>query len=81
MNIFYTRTAERQLAALSPKLRQVFYKQVEFLGTNLRQPSLQAKKYDVANDVWQGRVNRSWRFYFTVDTDAYTILAVVPHPK
>jgi hypothetical protein len=34
-------------------------------------PSLRAKKYDEAQDYWQARVNRDWRFYFTI----------IPHPK
>jgi plasmid maintenance system killer protein len=32
----------------------------------LLHPSLHAKKYDEENDVWQARVNKDWRFYFTI---------------
>jgi len=42
---------------------------------------LRAKKYDEANDVWQARVNRSWRFYFAIRGDEYVILSIIPHPK
>lgn len=39
-------------------------KQLAFLMNDLRHPSLHAKKYDEARDVWQGRINDDWRFYF-----------------
>lgn len=52
-----------------------------FLLENLHHPSLRAKKYDEANDRWQARVNRSWRFYFIIEGDTYVILDVIPHPK
>ena len=48
---------------------------------NLQHPSLHAKKYDEANDRWQARVNKSWRFYFTISNDTYHILKLIPHPK
>jgi hypothetical protein len=61
--------------------QKAFDKQVRLLAENLRHPSLRAKKYDQANDIWQARINRDWRFYFQVHGDAYTIIAIIPHPK
>ena len=43
--------------------------------------SLRAKKYAEAKDRWQARVNREWRFYFTIKGDAYYIQDVTSHPK
>ena len=40
-----------------------------------------AKKYDEAKDRWQARVNKDWRFYFTIVDDSYRILKLIPHPK
>jgi mRNA interferase RelE/StbE len=56
-------------------------KQLALLQENLRHPSLQAKKYDDGRDVWQGRVNWDYRFYFQILGDTYRILALIPHPK
>jgi hypothetical protein len=47
----------------------------------MRHPSLRVKKYDEARQIWQGRVNRSWRFYFLIEGDRYYLLDVIPHPK
>ena len=56
-------------------------KQLELLRQNIRHPSIQAKKYGGADNVWQGRVNRGYRFYFHVTDEEYTIIAIIPHPK
>jgi mRNA interferase RelE/StbE len=77
---FHPRIAE-QLADASSSVRTAFDKQVRLPAENLRHPSLRAKKYDEANDIWQARVTRGWRFYFQIEGDVYTILSVRAHPK
>ena len=54
---------------------------MHLLVEDLRHPSLHAKKYDEARDIWQARVSKSWRFYFQIEGDTYTILSLIPHPK
>ena len=65
----------------SNSVQKAFDKQVRLLAANLLHPSLHAKKYDETEDLWQGRVNKSWRFYFKIDKDTYIITRIVPHPK
>jgi len=48
---------------------------------NLHHPSLRAKKYDETKDIWQARVNRARRFYFTIRDETYIITRLIPHPK
>ncbi len=62
-------------------IQKAFDKQVRLLVDNLRHPSLRAKKYDEALDLWQARVSRDWRFYFQIAGDAYIIVTIIPHPK
>jgi len=62
-------------------VQKAFFKQVHFLERDLRHPSLKAKKYDESKDLWQARVNRDWRFYFTIVGDTYVIRDIIPHPK
>lgn len=68
-----------------PKLRYLFQrsfdKQIKLLLTNLRHPSLQAKKYDVSRGVWQARITKGWRFYFTIEGNTYYLIEMKPHPK
>ena len=71
----------RQYKALSPALKAKVDKQIAFLVENLHHPSLRAKKYDEAQDIWQARVDQHYRFYFKIDGDTYQILSVTRHPK
>jgi len=48
---------------------------------NLQHPSLRAKKYDEANNIWQARVNKDWRFYFSIEGDKYWLHDIMAHPK
>jgi len=40
-----------------------------------------AKKYDESRDLWQARVTRDWRFYFTIEGDVYPLHEIRIHPK
>ena len=81
MQIQLTRRADKDYAGLSAQLQRQVDKQFNLLVGNLRHPSLDAKKYGGTDDVWQGRVNRDYRFYFQIVDDAYRILMIIPHPK
>jgi hypothetical protein len=76
-----TPTALKSYVAAPAAVRKAFDKQTKFLVGNLRHPSLQAKKYDEAEDLWQARVDRHWRFYFLIEGDTYVITNIIPHPK
>ena len=73
--------AWKKPTTIVPVFRKAFAKQLQFLLTNRNHPSLRAKKYSEALDVWQGRVTRDWRFYFQIEGDEYVILSITPHPK
>ena len=81
MKLRFTEKADKDYAALPVAIRKALGKQLRFLLNNLGHPSLHAKKYSEALDVWQGRVTRGWRFYFKIEGDEYIILSIIPHPK
>lgn len=62
-------------------IQKAFDKKLELLMQNLRHPSLRAKKYDEAKDLWQARVSGGWRFYFTIEGDIYVLHSIRAHPK
>jgi len=81
MRVHYT---ERFLCALNsapPEIVKAFHKQVRLFIENIRHPSLRAKKYDEAADVWQARVTDNWRFYFTIEGDIYRLTSIEKHRK
>lgn len=81
MKIVLSDRAIEALKDAPAAVQRAFYKQLRFLESNLLHPSLHAKKYDEAADLWQARVNRHWRFYFTVAGDTYRIEDVILRPK
>jgi mRNA-degrading endonuclease RelE of RelBE toxin-antitoxin system len=81
MKVVFSDRAIEALKDAPAAVQRAFYKQLRFLESNLQYPSLHAKKYDEAMDLWQARVNRDWRFYFTIAGDTYRIEDVIPHPK
>ena len=81
MTISYTERFRQSYADAPIAVQRAFDKQVLLLKHNIRHPSLHAKKYDVIQDIWQARVNRSWRFYFIITGDIYRMLDIIPHPK
>jgi plasmid maintenance system killer protein len=77
----HTRRSERDYRAAPPAIQEAFDKQMRLLVADLHHPSLRAKKYKGADDLWQARVNRDWRLYFTIEGDLYTVVTIIPHPK
>jgi plasmid maintenance system killer protein len=81
MKVELTAAALRDYIDAEPAVRKAFDKPTRLLLENLRHPSLRAKKYDEASNIWQARVNRAWRLYFIMTADTYLILNLTPHPK
>lgn len=81
MRVVFTDPFLRHLKKLPEPLRRKFEKQLVSLLRNLLYPSLHAKKYDKERDIWQARVNGSYRFYFQIKNDTYIILNILKHPK
>ena len=80
MRLRFTERADKDYAELPANIRKALAKQLRFLLANLRHPSLHAKKYSEAEDIWQARITRGWRFYFRIQDDEYVILSIIPHP-
>jgi mRNA interferase RelE/StbE len=81
MKLLYSERFHTSLEDAPPSVQKAFQKQVRFLESNLRHPSLKAKKYDEARGIWQARVTRDWRFYFTIEGDTYLLHDIIAHPK
>ncbi|TSC55917.1 MAG: hypothetical protein Greene071421_580 [Parcubacteria group bacterium Greene0714_21] len=81
MKVRFAEPFSRAYTKLSHQTKQNFEKQLKFLIRNLRHPSLHAKKYNEANDVWQARVDSKYRFYFQILGETYLILNIFKHPE
>jgi mRNA interferase RelE/StbE len=81
MRLDYSPQFLRSYAKSPSRIQKLFQKQVALLLQDLRHPSLRAKKYDEARNIWQARVDGGWRFYFQIRGDTYYLLNITPHPK
>ncbi len=76
-----TENAGKQYFKLSKKIQSLFNKQLDFLIEDFRYPSLNSKKYDENLNLWQARIDKSYRFYFIIKDDIYVIVDIRKHPK
>ena len=81
MRVEYSDAVRQALESAPNAVKKAFFKQIKFLERDLHHPSLRAKKYDETKNRWQARVDKAWRFYFTIVGDTYLIIKVIPHPK
>jgi mRNA interferase RelE/StbE len=81
MHLVFSRRFDRSLRDAPRAVQRAFWKQSGLLLLNPRHPSLHTKKYEGIDDVWQARVTRDWRFYFTIDREAYHLIDIMVHPK
>jgi mRNA-degrading endonuclease RelE of RelBE toxin-antitoxin system len=59
MRLDYSPQFLKNWSGTPPRIQRLFEKQAQFLLQNLRHPSLRAKKYDEAHDIWQARIDRA----------------------
>ena len=81
MQVRTTSRFDRHYLDAPRTVQNAFDKQLKYLLQNLLHPSLRSKKYDETQGIWQARVNKGWRFYFTIEVDVIQILDIIPHPK
>ncbi len=81
MKVVSSQGFDHALTKAPSEIQKTFWKQLNHLSQNIRHPSLHAKKYDESNDIWQARVNQSWRFYFSITNDVIRLHDITKHPK
>jgi mRNA-degrading endonuclease RelE of RelBE toxin-antitoxin system len=80
MRLVVTDRAREDYRRLSQTVQKRVSKQFTMLFKDKRYPSLHAKKYEGASQVFQARIDRTYRFYFEIDGDAYVVLSIIKHP-
>ncbi len=81
MRIRLTDRAIEQYRSLPKQLQKKVDKQFSYLIDDFRHPSLKVKKYQGFENLWQGRIDKSYRFYFHVVEPHYIIVSIINHPK
>lgn len=74
-----TSQLDRSFKKVSKLIKTAFRKQLGFLLSDIRHPSLRAKKYDETYGIWQARVTDNVRFYFQIIGNRYRLLDIEKH--
>jgi mRNA-degrading endonuclease RelE of RelBE toxin-antitoxin system len=79
MKILWTPPFERDFRALPRPLQKRVEKTLRLLALNPRHPSLQAKKMEGTQKVWEARVSLSYRITYQLAEDALLLRRVGTH--
>jgi len=79
MRVEYAPRFQRGFVKLPRGIQNKFEKQVAHLLRDIRYPSLRAKKFDEADNVWQARVDDHYRFYFQINDNCSSLLRIEGH--
>lgn len=81
MKISYHKKFYEDLQNFPLSIKKKLKKQIGYLSSDIRHPSLHAKKFDKSLDIWQARVDKDIRFYFSIHNEMYFLLEIKKHPK
>ncbi len=81
MKIKLSEKAIKQYLSLPKLIQKKADKQFAYLLENNQHPSLNIKKYQGFEDLWQGRIDKGYRFYFYIIDPDYIIISIIKHPK
>lgn len=79
MQVEHTPHFKRKFTKLPDMAQRKFEKKITLLLRDIRHPSLHAKKFDEAEDIWQARVDDNARFYFKITKGTYSLLDIKKH--
>ena len=79
MKLARTARLARDFRSLPTDIQRRAAKQLQLLLNNPRHPSLRIKKMEGAQDIWEGRISKGYRFTFLVRHDTYILRRIGTH--
>lgn len=81
MKIALTDSFRKDASHLPVSIHKKIDRQLKFLAQNILHPGLRAKKIQGQSDIWEARVDRSYRFTFKIIADIIYLRRVGTHDK
>jgi len=69
----------RDYKALPAEVRKRVDQKLAYLLENIAHPSLRVKRVRRLKGIYEGRINRSYRFVFSITADSYVLIRVGKH--
>ncbi len=79
MNVVRLKPFKKDYKSLPSEIRKKADKQLKLLFSNLRHPSLRAKKMVGKEDVWEIRITSGYRMTFMIQGDTYILRRIGTH--
>jgi len=79
MNISTTKKFDKKFKKLSSKTQKAFQKQIGFLLSGNNHPSLNLKKMQGQINIWECRINKSYRFTFQINQKMIILRTIGTH--
>ena len=79
MRLAYTEPFKRSYKKLPKFIQKKTDRILMFLGTDLRHPSIRAKKIQGADDIWEGRIDKFHRFTFEIQGGEIILRSIGQH--
>lgn len=79
MILHYKKTFKEQCEKLPVPIRKSVDDKLKLLLSDLNHPSLQIKKMKGFEEIWEGRISRSYRFTFQIKGDSYILRKIGKH--
>ena len=77
--LVFTETFKKNYGDLPPSLQNRFDRKLELFLQDPKHPSLNIHRYHGREDVWEGYVNKAYRFTFFITQIAITFRNIGPH--
>lgn len=81
MNFVWSDKFKRNYKRVPQQIKKKFQKQLNFLVIDVRYPSLRTKKMKGRENVWEARVDRSYRFTFQKENSDIILRTIGPHDE
>lgn len=81
MKFLYSKKFKELFCELPLSIRRKFAKQIRLFEQNPKHPSLQAKKMQGHNNIWEARLDYHYRFTFNWEGDSITLRVVGHHDE
>ena len=79
MKLLFTKPFVRDYRDLPQGIQKLADKQIGLLLTNPQHPSLAINKMQDPREIWEGRINKSYRFTFQIKGDTYVLRKLATH--
>jgi mRNA-degrading endonuclease RelE of RelBE toxin-antitoxin system len=79
VKLAFTKPFKRDYKGLPENIQELIDKQIFYLLENYRHPSLQIKKMEGRQTIWEARITKGYRMTFQIVGDTYLLRRVGTH--